>query len=292
MIGSRQKKELVVHFRDAARKGRLSPDATAAFRKIIYGYYQRHARKFPWRATRNPYHILVSEIMLQQTQTERVIKKYRQFIKAFPDFATLSRTPLHKILIIWQGLGYNRRALALKRIAQRVVKEFAGNLPAGEEILTDFPGIGKATASAIAAFAFNQPSVFVETNIRTVFIHFFFRGRDRIKDSEILPLVRKTLDASSPREWYYALMDYGVMLEKTGEGHSRTSAHYKKQTPFRNSNRQIRGMILRTLLAKPGMSENEILSKLKINRDKTRLILLNLCEEGFVKKEGKHFVIA
>lgn len=276
------------------------------FQKIIYGYYREHARQFPWRMSRDPYHILVSEIMLQQTQTERVAQKYEQFITEFPDFSTLACAPLQKVLSVWQGLGYNRRAISLKTIARTVMEEFGACLPPDVELLKTLPGIGQATASAICAFAFNKPTVFIETNIRRVFIHFFFPHRDMVKDAEILPLVEMTLDKSNPREWYYALMDYGVMLKK--ELHltqlrnpNRRSAHYQLQSPFEGSNRQIRGMILKTLIAaQTDLSENEIVQEVKtlypqmypqIDSQKVKMNLIQLEKEGFIQKEEDRFSI-
>ena len=270
----------------------LTSDEVRKFRNMIYRYYRKHRRNLPWRLTSDPYHILVSEIMLQQTQVQRVMGKYEQFTRIFPDFPSLAGAPLRLILKEWQGLGYNRRALALKRIAQKVMKEFRGNLPASVETLITFPGIGRATASSIAAFAFHEPTVFIETNIRRVFIHSFFHDKDNIKDTEILPLVKKTLDTSNPREWYYALMDYGVMLKKEYENPNRRSAHYQKQSPFQGSNRQVRGMILKVLTRESYLSEREIMRKLQMSSEILRCNLIQLQKEGFIKREREKFTIA
>jgi len=241
--------------------------------------------------TANPYRILVSEIMLQQTQVERVSGKYREFIKAFPSFRSLAKSSLRTILIVWQGMGYNRRAVALKKIAETVTSDFRGRLPSSEDELMKLPGVGRYTASAILAFAFNKPTVFIETNIRRVFIHFFFQERDHVRDSEILPLVEKTLDRSNPREWYYALMDFGVMLKRRNENPNKRSAHYRKQSPFQGSNRQVRGMILRLLLMKPDITESEIICELKSNPEKIKENLSVLQNEGFVWRKGKGFKV-
>jgi len=270
----------------------LTPDAVRAFQEFIYHYYQKHGRSLPWRMTHNPYHILVSEIMLQQTQTERVLDKYAQFINSFPDFSSLAQAPLREILRVWQGLGYNRRAIALKKIAQMVITRFHGNLPSSLEELMTLPGIGRATASAICAFAFNAPVVFIETNIRRVFIHHFFQKENSIKDAEILPLVEKTLDTSNPRRWYYALMDYGVLLKKRYRNPNRRSVHYQKQPPFEGSNRQIRGMILKTLVLEHDISERGIIKRLDATPERVRKNLIQLQEEGFLKKRGNRFTIA
>jgi len=229
--------------------------------------------------------------MLQQTQVERVIEKYGQFIKQFPDFYRLSRAPLWKILTVWQGLGYNRRAIALKQIACKVMEEYHGNLPSDVEVLKTFPGIGEATAGAVAAFAFNQPAIFLETNIRRVFIHHFFSHKATVRDTEILPLIEKTLDTSNPRKWYYALIDYGAMLKKEHQNPNRKSAHYQKQTPFEGSNRQIRGMILRALMKEAPLSKSEIAKIIGRVVQDINDNLVQLQKEGFIKKTGRKFTI-
>ena len=273
------------------RTRHLTKSDIREFQRVIYKHYKKNGRTLPWRKTRNPYHILVSEIMLQQTQVERVTEKYEQFITAFPNFLTLAKAPLRKILEMWQGLGYNRRALALKRIAQTVVTKYNGSLPSSFEELVKLPGIGNTTASEILAFAFDIPAVFIETNIRSVFIHFFFHNRCNIRDAEILPLVEKTLDVSNPRRWYYALMDYGTMLKKLYQNPNRKSLHYRTQSPFSGSNRQIRGMILKVLTKKHHSSEMEIVQKLQIFPERVKSNLINLEKEGFIIRKGKKITI-
>jgi len=258
---------------------------------IIYSYYRKHARQFPWRETTDPYRILVSEIMLQQTQTFRVMGKYEAFIKAFPDFATLAGAQLNTVLSLWQGLGYNRRALSLKKTAEIVVSNFHGTLPDSYEELISLPGIGKATAGSILAFAFNKPIPFIETNIRRVYIHFFFNDREGITDSEILPLIEQTLDRENPRQWYYALMDYGAMLKKSVINPNRKSAHYTRQSRFEGSDRQIRGMILKALIASP-MDEKALIETLAMDSSRVKKILVALEKEGFIVRERNSIRIA
>jgi A/G-specific adenine glycosylase len=192
----------------------LNPQLIRSFQTEIYTYYQNHKRNYPWRETRDPYHILVSEIMLQQTQTNRSVDKYRQFIETFPNFKALAKAPLHDILTQWHGLGYNRRAIQLKQLSEIVLTTYNGKLPSTIHELRTLPGIGPYTAAAICAFAFNQPTVLIETNIRSVMLYFFFQGKSQVKDSELIKLIQKTLDAENPREWYYALIDFGAMLKK------------------------------------------------------------------------------
>ena len=231
-------------------------------------------------------------MMLQQTQTNRVAEKFQQFIQEFPDFQTLANAPLNDVLKVWQGLGYNRRAVALKTIAERVVNEFDGILPADIEILKSFPQIGHNTASSIIAFAFNMPRFFIEVNIRRVYIYFFFPGKTSIQDSVIIPIVRKTLDRSNVRKWYYALMDYGVMLKKTHPELNKRSAHYRKQSKFKGSTREIRGKILKLLIESGSLNESELIKKLKVEPKNLKEILKLLTKEGFIKLENNQFSIA
>lgn len=225
----------------------LSAQEVNFFKQKIWDYFRDSGRTFVWRDTDNPYHVVVSEIMLQQTQTYRVDGKFQQFVKQFPSFAHLANAPLQQILLCWQGLGYNRRALALQKIAQIIVNDYQETLPNDPNILINFPGIGPATASSICAFAFNKPVFFIETNIRSVYLHHFFPNQSNIDDKQILPLIEVTLDRQNPRHWYYALMDYGVMLKKKLPNPSRRSKHHHKQSKFEGSDRQVRGAILKLL---------------------------------------------
>jgi A/G-specific adenine glycosylase len=263
----------------------------AAFRETVYGYYREQGRRLPWRETRDPYAILVSEIMLQQTQVDRVREKYRTFLDVFPSVEVLAAADLAQVLAAWQGLGYNRRAVALRLCAQTVVERFGGSFPCGIDSLQSLPGIGPYTARAVAAFAFGIPSAFIETNIRSVFILHFFPGAEAVKDSEILPLVELALDREEPRQWYYALMDYGSMLKKTRVNPSRQSAHHTRQSPFRGSNREQRSLLLRSIMASPGIGEEELVGMLAIEKQAARRNLQALEREGFIKRQGGGFAI-
>lgn len=243
----------------------------------------------PWRETRDPYKILISEVMLQQTQVSRVLKKYPEFIEAFPTPSALSKAPLRRILSVWQGMGYNRRAIALKRIADEIIKEYEGIIPDNPTFLEKLPGIGKNTAGAIIAFAFNKPAVFIETNIRRTYIHHFFPKSQNISDKKLLPLIEETLDKKNPREWYYALMDYGATLPKHIKNPNRKSKHYTKQKPFKGSNREVRGLILKTLLENESLSTTKF--KLKIDRPELSRTLNDLVCEGFLQKQGRTYTL-
>jgi len=262
----------------------LTGEQLRSLRKSVYDSYKAQGRDLPWRKTSTAYKILVSEIMLQQTQVSRVIEKYEEFLSSFPDVESLAKAPLREVLAIWQGLGYNRRALALKKTAEEVVARYHGMIPSDIASLKLLPGIGEATASAICVFAFNQPVVFIETNIRTVFIHHFFRMKHEVRDSEILPLVEQTLDRENPWIWYHALMDYGAALKKIHRNPSRTSTRYRRQGRFEGSNRQIRGMILRALLQKESISERDLVKDTHFTAKVVRLNLERLEKEGLIVK--------
>ncbi len=261
------------------------------FQQMVLSHYDLYGRNLEWRNTTNPYHILVSEIMLQQTQVERVSKKFPEFICAFPDFSSLATATLANVLAVWQGLGYNRRAIALQKCAILVMNEYYGMLPADVDTLATFPGIGRATASSIAAFTFNQPVVFIETNIRRVFIHFFFHEAVNVSDADILPLVKKALFYENPRVWYWALMDLGSALKKTVPNPNRRSKHYTKQAPFEGSDRKIRGTLLKILLKNQFLEEEVIIKCVEEDPIRVRRVLGTLESEGFIEPRGNGFVL-
>lgn len=269
----------------------LSNGDIALFKETVLSHYRAHGRDLPWRRTRDPYRILVSEVMLQQTQVSRVAEKFGPFVERFKDFPVLSAAPLIEVLSFWRGLGYNRRALYLKEIARIVIDQYAAKLPDSPGELVKLPGIGSNTAGSIAAFAFNRPVVFIETNIRSVFIHHFFPDATDVRDSRILPLVEATLDRENPRLWYWALMDYGRMLKETTANPGRRSAHYARQSPFSGSDREIRGAILKQLIDadRPGacgaMTETEIVAALTMDQERIRKALGQLIREGFIIRE-------
>ncbi|MBN1193786.1 MAG: A/G-specific adenine glycosylase [Methanomicrobiaceae archaeon] len=273
---------------ESVHTGGVTTEAIRLFRDLVLSRYREGARTLPWRQTTDPYRILVSEIMLQQTPVGRVIPKYHAFIERFPDFVALARAPLRDVLAAWQGLGYNRRAIALHRTAERVTDEFGGIFPADVDTIATFPGIGRATAGAISAYAFNSPVVYIETNIRRVFIHFFFQDRKGVHDREILPLVKRTLYRENPREWYNALMDFGTELKMRVENPNRKSAGYSVQSRFDGSDRQIRGTILRVLLERGEVAVEDLPAVIGGDEARVRGILSTLEKEGFVRvRAGK-----
>lgn len=218
------------------------------FRQRVWAHYHAHKRPMPWRERYDLYYVLVSEIMLQQTQVSRVIPKFQQFMTTFPSVDSLAHAPLAEVLIAWQGLGYNRRARFLHEAAKQLA---AGAEPRTINDLIALPGVGKNTAAAICAYVYNQPVAFIETNIRTVYIHEYFKDSDAVDDNAILDIVSRTVDHENPREWYWALMDYGTYLKSQKLGSIRKSKSYVKQSTFKGSLRQARGDILKRLTAGP-----------------------------------------
>ena len=217
------------------------------FQTLLHQKGVKLYRDMPWRRDTRPYYVLVSELMLQQTQVARVIPKFEAFIKRFPDEKTLAAATLAEVLGLWQGLGYNRRAKYLHDSAKMIRNELDGAFPDTEAALLKLPGVGKNTAGALLAYAYNQPSIFVETNIRTVFIHHFFADDFGVHDRQIAELLDATIDREHPREFYWALMDYGTWLKQQGIRTNHKSQHYKKQSALAGSVREMRGRIVKTL---------------------------------------------
>jgi len=222
------------------------------FQGFILDWYEKCGRhELPWRQTQDPYVVLVSELMLQQTQVARVIPKFAVFVGKYPTVQQLARASLGDVLRLWQGLGYNRRAKFLLQCAQTLVGEHDGVFPVHYDELLKLPGIGPYTAAAICAFAYNQPVELIETNVRQVYIHHFFKNKESVTDKEILERVRRTLPESQSRQWYAALMDYGTHLKSQHGNNTQRSKAYKKQSKFKGSNREVRAAIVRELTVTP-----------------------------------------
>ncbi len=270
----------------------LSSKEVRSFRSTIYTHYHTHGRhELPWRKNMTPYRILVSELMLQQTQVDRVIPKFNAFVKAFPSFRALAKAPTKQVLSLWQGLGYNRRALGLQQCAQKVVAEHKGKLPDTYEELVTLPYIGPATASALCMFAFEKPAVYIETNVRAIYIHHFFPRKKKVSDTELLPLIEQTFDTKHPRAWGSALLDYGSHLKKQMPNPSRRSKHHTIQSRFEGSNRQIRGAILRTLLANTECTLSALCADIKKDKPAVLKNLETMEKEGLVRKQGRRYSV-
>ena len=240
----------------------------------------------PWRQTTDPYKIFISEVMLQQTQVDRVIPKFESFIQKFPTIQHLASAEFKDVLLQWSGLGYNRRALWLHQAAKEVTEKYSGIIPDSIEKLTQLKGVGHNTAAAICAYAFNRPVNYIETNIRAVFIHHFFQDRDDVHDKELLPLVEEYVDKIHPREWYWALMDYGVYLKKLHKNPARMSKHHIKQSTFEGSNRQLRGRILKLLLEEGAVSLGMVAERFPTKEAKVEDVFEDLVNEGLVVRDA------
>lgn len=257
------------------------------FQDIVRAKGHELYRDMPWRRDTRPYYVLVSELMLQQTQVDRVVPKFEAFVQRFPDVATLATVPLADVLTLWNGLGYNRRAKYLHEAAKMIVADFAGNFPANEDDLQRLPGVGPNTAGAILTYAFNQPAIFVETNVRTVFFQHFFPDGDKVADNEIRQLMAEIIDHDNPREFYWALMDYGTSLKKQGVGRLQQSQHYKKQSALKGSVREIRGQIIRVLTS--GDKTLELLKEEVTVDDRFSVALDGLLGDNLIMKTGQTF---
>lgn len=250
------------------------------FQEMIQERGRELYRPMPWRDDTRPYYVLVSELMLQQTQVDRVIPKFEAFISRFPNEKDLAGASLGDVLSLWNGLGYNRRAKFLHEAAKKIVSECGGMFPQTKEALLSLPGVGSNTAGAIMNYAYNQPEPFIETNVRTVYFYHFFQDGDKVTDKDVLRLLEVTIDQEHPREFYWAIMDYGSWLKKQGLGSIQQSTHYKKQSALKGSVREVRGQIIRSLMIQD-MTEQGL--RRELNADERFPQALNgLLKDGLV----------
>jgi A/G-specific adenine glycosylase len=265
----------------------MDAETIRKLKRIVRNYYRTHGRhELPWRKTKDPYKILVSEIMLQQTQVIRVVPKYTAFIKRFPTVKVLAESPLKEVLVLWSGLGYNRRAKLLHEAAKQVVALHGGKIPRSFEMMCTLRGVGPYTAGAVCVFAYNMPIPLIETNIRTVFFHHVFQGDTKISDKILMEYSEKCIDKKDPRTWFWALMDYGSYLKAKGVRTNKRSTHYTKQSTFKGSDREVRGAIVKVLTGVAFAQEKEIQTKTKLPFTKIRTQLLKLKREGIVQDHG------
>ncbi len=259
--------------------------------KKHYRVLGRH--DLPWRAVQTPYTVFVSEVMLQQTQVHRVLPKYTAFMKRFPTLPSLSSASLSSVYSYWQGLGYNRRAKYLRDAAKIIVKEYRGVMPKEKRLLESLPGIGPYTAGAILAFAYGNPGPFVETNLRTAVLYHVFRGKDKVRDEEVLSVLKQLRPraGSESRNWYAALMDYGAHLKRSGVRLNQKSAHHTKQSKFEGSLRQVRGATLRELRSAK-KTEIALFETLPYSKKKIRQALLQLNNEDLIRGTGGKWSLA
>lgn len=250
------------------------------FQELIWEKSRELFRPMPWREDTRPYYVLVSEIMLQQTQVDRVKIKFEEFITALPTIEDLANAGLDEVLKLWSGLGYNRRAKFLHQAAQMIKSEFNGVFPETLPELLTLPGVGINTAGAILAYSFNQPSIFIETNVRTVYFYHFFEGQENVDDKTLQQIVEATVDQEHPREWYWGIMDYGTYLKRNGIGLNNKSKHYKKQAPLKGSLREVRGQILKQLAQ--GDANQEQLEQLLKTDERFEKAVAGLLKDGLI----------
>ena len=251
----------------------------------------KHYRDLPWRNISDPYAVWISEVMLQQTQVTRVDGRWQRWMERFPSVEVLASADSGDVLEEWQGMGYNRRALALLRAARQIVA--AGEFPEDERDLVALPGIGPATAAGIRAFAYHLPGVYLETNVRTVFLHELFPQETDVPDRALVPLVRSSCPRDVPRNWYYALLDYGAWLKKTVPNPSRRSRAHVRQSRFEGSHRQKRGEVVRMLLAArgDGVSVADVTRVLSVSEPDARALLDELAAEGFCAQRDSRWYV-
>lgn len=254
-------------------------------------------RELPWRNIDDPFAVLVSEVMLQQTQVARVLNYWPRFMNTFPTVDALAAAANSDVLELWQGLGYNRRALLLKQAAEYCSDKLGGRLPRTYEGLLALPGVGPATAAGVCAFAYRMPAPYLETNVRSVFLHLLFPEDDRVSDSRLAPYVADCVRTEEPRGWNYALLDVGAQLKSRGVNPSRRSAGYSRQSRFEGSRRQKRAALVRCVLGHPdGIAprqawrmvdaELEAQGVAPADEELKRSIVQQLLQEGFFREEG------
>jgi A/G-specific adenine glycosylase len=264
-----------------------------AFRRVVWDHWKKHGRHdLPWRKTRDPYKILVSEIMLQQTQVPRVLPKYKQFIRTFPTVGALAGAPLSAVLKEWSGLGYNRRGKYLHDAAKAIEKEYKGDFK--KALAHPFPGVGPYTRAAVCIFAFNTQDTLIETNVRTAYFahsHIWERRKKKIADREIVPHMELAAKGQDPRKWHWALMDYGAHLKRSGIRNNQQSTHYTKQSKFEGSLRQVRGQIIK-MLGTGAHGDRALAQKLSFKESRVREALIGLARDGLVLAERGSWRIA
>lgn len=255
-----------------------------SFRRMIFRWWATHRRDLPWRDTDDPYNILISEVMLQQTQVRRVIPKYDEFLYFFPDVYALAHASPARILKAWKGMGYNRRALYLKKTAEVIIGKYHGEFPKSESDLVKLPGLGKYTARAIMVFAFRKNIAMVDTNIRKIITHFFFKDLPQ-KEKDVQSVADALMPKGKSWEWHQALMDYGAQMRQP---RAKSRGGRKKAVPFKDSNRFYRGKII-DLLRIQSWQEKRLVDHVMGTYYKPRLdvaeIISGLVKDGLIERK-------
>lgn len=265
------------------------------FQKSVWDFYKENKRDLPWRPKKGrkvtSYEILVSEYMLQQTQVDRVVPKFIEFTKHFPNFQTLAKAKDKDVLRFWSGLGYNRRALYLKSTVKNIHEKYADIVPREKETLKTFPGVGDYMAAVLPVFLYNQKEVLIETNVRTVYLYHFFKDAVGVSDKDIGLMIQKTLPEKDFREWYYALMDYGSYLKKEKKVNNKNHQAYTKQKPFKGSLRYVRGRLVKILLTQKIWREEVYALFPNYTKEQIDKVVVQLLSEKFIKENKKYFYL-
>ncbi len=264
----------------------VSKNQILSFQNKVFDFYESNGRTLPWRLTTDPYLILLSEVMLQQTQVSRVIKYFEEWKGRWPTVEKLASASKQEVLKAWLGLGYNNRGLRLHQAAKIICKDFAGNVLEAMKHYESIPGVGRYTANAVLIFSSNLDLVTVDTNIRRILIHEFSLCEDT-PDKEIWQLAARCLPKQKSRVWHNALMDFGA-LELTAKN---TGIRPKtQQSSFEGSDRQIRAKVLRLLL-ECSLSFDDIHEGLDIydvSHSRLQDIVSGLLKDGLVVFEEKN----
>lgn len=279
------------------------------FNEILFAWNNNVYRPMDWRPKKrdtkvvlDPYRILVSEIMLQQTQVDRVRTKFAEFILRFPDVSMLARAPLRDVLRLWSGLGYNRRAKYLHQAAKAVVSEHDGKFPRDFTKLQALPGIGRSTAAAIMAFAWNEPYPMIDTNLRRILVRSFFDGNIP-SDAVLFDFAQAMIPTGRGRAWNYAMLDLGAMV-CTARRHSDACPMFdfhgdvddfvykKPQSKFKGSKRSYRGALLKALVAEGTLSRKAAEAFFADTPYDGKAAIDELLEEGILAKHKNNITLA
>ncbi|HVQ00922.1 MAG TPA: Fe-S cluster assembly protein HesB [Candidatus Thermoplasmatota archaeon] len=264
----------------------ISDITISKFQRKVWAFYRTHRRRLPWRTTHDPYKILVSELMLQQTQVSRVITFYNKWIQQWPTIQDLAHASRREVLQAWMGLGYNTRALRLQQAAKTIVGDYQGDVVQAMRQYQEIPGVGRYTSQAVLIFATNADLVTVDTNIRRIFIHEFGLPKD-ISERNLWDLALRCLPTGRSRDWHNALMDYGALHDTA----LTTGVKPKtRQGRFEGSNRQLRAQVIRLLLQQD-RSFTELQKRLDVPKVKLQHILATLIEEDFISRKKNRYLL-
>jgi len=265
---------------------RISAESIKRFQKKIFLFYKKNKRDLPWRKTTDPYKILLSEIMLQQTQVKRVVVYYEKWIARWFTIHAFASAALPEVLQMWMGLGYNTRAINLHNTAKKIVDIFDGDVLRAMQQYKELPGIGKYTSQAVQIFSTNADLITVDTNIRRIFISEFDLP-ENISERDLWILAEQCLPVGKSRDWHNALMDYGALRLTAHKTGIRPTT---RQTQFEGSNRQIRAQILRHVLEKP-MTGKELTQTLKIDQERLEPILEKMINQHILLKKNNTYLL-